>query len=83
MLSEVDESVKQWAFAREGQVRNGEEYVDVISVEAKSRGQTKSLIVVQPFAPFASGRFRLLGAPAVLVDQVVLPRAAGTEASAP
>ena len=47
--------------------------MDVLSVEAKARGQSKTLILVQPFAPFASGRFGLIGAPAVVVDQVVLP----------
>jgi hypothetical protein len=74
-LDEIDESVVQWAFAREGQIKNGDGYVDVISVEAKSRGQTSSLIFVQPFTPFESGRFRLLGPPAVVVDHVVVPDA--------
>lgn len=74
-LNEVDELVVQWAFAREGQIRNGDGHVDVISVEAKVKGQSRALMIVQPFTPFASGRFALLGPPAVVVDQVVLPEA--------
>jgi hypothetical protein len=74
-LDAVDGPVAQWAFAREGRIKNGDGYVDVISVEAKAKGQSKELMLVQPFTPPASGRFALLGAPAVVVDQVVLPEA--------
>jgi hypothetical protein len=62
--SEVD----AWAFAREGQFKDGDKYVDVISVDAWAKGMSSPITFVQPFQPFASGKFRVLGEPWVVID---------------
>jgi hypothetical protein len=67
LLARREQEVDAWACAREGQIGNGPGLVDVLVVEAKSRGADGPLVFVQPFRPFASGKFRLLGAPMVIV----------------
>lgn len=55
-----------WAFAREGQINTATGYVDILVVEAWSDGMAEPITYIQPFQPFASGSFKLLG-PAVPV----------------
>lgn len=64
-----------WAYAREGQVKEGDRYIDVLTVEAKARGDRASIVFVQRFQPFSSGSFRLLGVPIVAIDGRALPEA--------
>lgn len=66
-LAEHERELDAWAFAREGQVNEGTGYVDVLTVEAKSRGSNKSIVFVQRIQPYAKGGFRLLGSPVVVV----------------
>jgi hypothetical protein len=66
-LAEHEEELDAWAFAREGRMQEDGEYVDVLTVEAKACGGEPTIVFVQRFQPFASGRFRLIGAPLVLV----------------
>lgn len=55
-----------WAFAREGQINTATGYVDILVVEAWSDGMAEPITYIQPFQPFASGAFKLLG-PAVAI----------------
>jgi len=59
-------AASRWAFAREGQMNTATGYVDVLVVEAWSAGMAEPIAYIQPFQPFASGAFKLLG-PAVPV----------------
>ena len=60
--------VDAWAFAREGQFKEGDKYVNVISVDAWAKGMTTPISFVQKFQPYASGRFKLFGEPWVVID---------------
>jgi hypothetical protein len=57
-----------WAFAREGQFKEGDKYVDVISVDVWAKGMDAPMTFVQRFQPFASGEFKLLGEAWVVID---------------
>jgi hypothetical protein len=57
-----------WAFAREGQFKDGDKYVDIISVNAWAKGMAAPITFVRPFQPFASGKFKVLGEPWVVID---------------
>jgi len=50
-----------WAFAREGQINTATGYVDILVVEAWSDAMDEPITYIQPFQPFASGAFKLLG----------------------
>jgi hypothetical protein len=56
-----------WAFVREGQLKDGGVYTDVLTVEAKAHGMSESVVFVQRFRPFAEGKFKLVGQPTVLI----------------
>jgi hypothetical protein len=62
-----DGSLTQWAFAREGIFRTETGPVDVLLVEAWGQGLDARIMFAQPFVPAVSGRFALLGEPAVFV----------------
>lgn len=68
ILAQHDKELDQWAFAREGQVSEDSHNIDVLTVEAKARGVSSSVVFVQRFQPYSTGRFRLVGAPAVVID---------------
>ena len=74
-LAKHEQDLDVWAFAREGQVNEGGTYVDVLTIEAKSRGASASVVFVQRFRPFASGGFKLLGQPTVSVGGKALSEA--------
>lgn len=67
-MAKASAEVDAWAFAREGQFKEGDKYVDAISVDAWAKGMTAPITFVQRFQPYASGRFRLLGDPLVVID---------------
>jgi len=73
-LAAHEGDIDAWAFAREGQMQVGGKYVDVLTVEAKQKGSSTSIVFIQRFEPFASGKFKLLGAPTVAIGGDVLPR---------
>jgi hypothetical protein len=64
----ADPNIDAWAFAREGQYKEGDKYVDVISVDAWAKGMTTPISFVQKFQPYASGKFKLLGEPWVVIE---------------
>ena len=65
-----------WVFAREGLMRNKDgSAVDVITVEAWQPGMQEPIVFLQFFKPFASGEFKLLGAPVAVVSGKMLPEA--------
>ncbi len=68
-----------WAFAREGQFKEGDKYVDVISVDVWAKGMPAPITFVQPFQPFATGEFKLLGEAWVVIEGKVQ----STEAAGP
>jgi hypothetical protein len=65
-VQEQKAAASTWAFAREGQINTATGYVDILVVEAWSDGMAEPITYIQPFQPFASGTFKLLG-PAVPV----------------
>lgn len=66
-LARLEDTVDAWVFAREGQVEEAGEYVDVLTIEAKAKGMEDSIVFIQRFQPFAKGEFKLLGPPVVIV----------------
>lgn len=75
MLAKHEQGIDAWAFAREGQIQEGGVYGDVLTVEAKVSGATSTVVFVQRFQPFASGQFKLLGVPMVVVGGKALSSA--------
>jgi hypothetical protein len=73
MISAREDEVDAWAFAREGQMRESGEYVDVLSVEAKASHMPESIVFVQCFQPFSKGEFLLLGDPLVSIGGKAVP----------
>lgn len=67
MLKEHENDIDAWAYAREGQLSEAGEYVDVLTIEAKAHGMPESIIFVQRFQPYATGRFKLIGEPIVSI----------------
>lgn len=59
-LQKSAHSIDAWAFAREGQLQNGQDYTDVLTVEASSRGLIEPILFLQKFQPNSSGQFKLL-----------------------
>lgn len=59
--------VDSWVFAREGQMKESDHYVDTLIVEAKTKGMKESVIFIQKFQPCASGKFVLIGDPEVAI----------------
>jgi len=74
LLAQQEQSLDSWAFAREGQFKEGDRYVDVISVSAKVRGMAEPIVFVQRFRPFSTGQFQLIGDPMVIISGNVLPQ---------
>ena len=74
-LARQDGEIDSWAFAWEGQFNEGGVYVDVLTIEAKSRQSSQSVVFVQRFQPYASGKFKLIDAPSVSVGGKALPEA--------
>jgi hypothetical protein len=60
-------SIDFWVFAREGQFKEKGKFVDVLTIEAKSRPMSDSIVFVQRFQPFHKGKFRLIGEPSVSI----------------
>ena len=72
-----DATLTEWAFAREGLMQTTAGPIDVLLVEAWSKGMEARVLFAQPFAPATRGAFALLDAPLVLVDgQPLAPDAA-------
>jgi hypothetical protein len=61
-----------WAFVHEGFVQEDSRKVDALITHVSADAGGAPLVVVQRFAPFASGAFRLLGRPRVCVEGVTL-----------
>ena len=66
-LQEHETEFDAWAFAREGQFQESGKQVDVITVEAKTKDMVQSVVFVQRFQPFSTGRFLLVGEPMVSI----------------
>src|SRR5574341_633764 len=66
-LKEHENSIDSWALAREGQMQESGKYIDVLTIEAKAKGMTESIVFVQRFQPFSKGQFKLIGEPMVLL----------------
>ena len=77
-LAEGEKELSAWAFAREGQVREGGRYVDTLTIEAKVSGKSTTIKFVQKFQPHGSGKFKLLGKPMVVVGVDELPESEAT-----
>ena len=66
-LKEQEVTFDAWAFAREGEIQESDKNIAVLTIEAKARGMPESVLFVQRFRPFSSGRFQLIGEPIVSV----------------
>lgn len=66
-------TIDAWAFAREGQIDNGQGYIDVLTVEASSRGLPEPILFLQKFQPNSTGQFKLLKATQVFRDGKIPP----------
>ena len=67
-------SSSAWAFAREGQMKTNNGNIDVLVVDAWAEGMTEPITFIQPFQPYASGTFKLLGpAVPVVADSMLSP----------
>jgi hypothetical protein len=62
-----DEALTAWAFAREGLMGAATGPIDVVLVEAWSKGMASPVVFAQAIAPATRGAFALLDAPLVLV----------------
>lgn len=72
-MVEVQASSSTWALAREGLMRSRDgSAIDVIIVEAWEPGMDEPLTFIQPFQPFATGEFKLLGSAVPVVDGQML-----------
>jgi len=69
-MSKADPAIRAWAFAREGHFRESAGPVDVISVDFWSVGMASAGTLVQRFVPYATGTFRLLGDPLLVLEGV-------------
>ena len=76
-LAEHEQELDAWVFVREGQINENGLYVDALTIEAKSRENSSSIVFVQRFQPFASGKFKLLGPPSAVVGNKALSEQEG------
>ena len=68
MVAKRQVDADAWAFAREGQLKEGDKYVDAISIDLWAKGMDVPITFVQRFQPFATGEFKLLGEASVVID---------------
>lgn len=66
-VADQQASSSAWAFAREGQMKTSDGYINVLAVDAWAKGMTEPITFIQPFQPYASGAFKLLGPAAPVV----------------
>ena len=71
-LAERGKEFDAWAFAREGQFKENGAYVDVLTIEAKTKDMKDSVSFIQRFQPYAKGKFKLIGEPMVVVGSEVM-----------
>lgn len=65
-VSEQQSTASAWSLAREGQMNTDTGKIDVLVIDAWAEGMSEPITYIQPFQPFATGIFKLLG-PAVPV----------------
>ena len=71
-VSEQQPTASAWALAREGQINTSTGKIDVLVVEAWGKGMNEPITYIQPFQPFASGTFKILGPAAPVVSGSIL-----------
>jgi hypothetical protein len=71
-LAEYDNVLDAWAFVREGQFKENGVYVDVFTIEAKSRDMKEPIVFIQRFQPYAKGEFKIIGQPMVAIDGEII-----------
>ena len=74
-VSEQQATSSAWALAREGQINSGNGPVDVLLIDVWSNGMNDPIALIQPFQPFASGEFKLLGPAVAVIDGTMLDEA--------
>src|SRR5262245_1383542 len=67
-LARRQADVQAWACAREGLMRDASGKVDVLTVDAWTKGMPRPISFVQRFTPAATGAFRVTGNATVIVD---------------
>ena len=71
--------VDAWAFARENQFKEGDTYVDVISVDVWAKGMSAPITVIQRFQPYAKDEFKVIGVAQVVIEGRVQNTAAASQ----
>jgi hypothetical protein len=71
-LAERGNEFDAWAFAREGQFKENGAYVDVLTIEAKTKDMKDPVVFIQRFQPYAKGKFKLIGEPIVALGGEVV-----------
>jgi hypothetical protein len=66
-MANLDASVLAWAFARDGLMRDDNRTTDALSVDFWGATMPAPFTVIQLYEPFATGRFRLIGEPMLVV----------------
>jgi hypothetical protein len=67
-LSELKSEATSWAFAREGLFPIDGRKTDVIVIDVWSKETPSTVTFIQPFQPFATGHFKIMGPALVAVD---------------
>jgi hypothetical protein len=72
-LAEYEDVLDAWAFVREGQFKENGAYVDVFTLEAKSKDMKEPIAFIQRFQPCAKGALKLIGPPMVAIGGEIIP----------
>jgi hypothetical protein len=78
ILTNRQAELDAWAFGREGLMPEGTGKVDVLTVDAWTKGMARPITFVQRLSPYSSGAFGIKGDAMVVVDGKALE---GTEAA--
>jgi len=71
-VSEQQSTASTWALAREGQINTSTGKIDVLVVEAWGEGMNEPITYIQPFQPFSTGTFKILGPATPVVSGSIL-----------
>ncbi len=67
-LENLKASVTAWAFVREGLFPIEGRKTDVLVIDGWSKGMSAPVAFIQPFQPFSSGEFKVLGQALAAID---------------
>ena len=71
-LAQLKAEVASWAFAREGLFPIKGQKTDVLVIDVWSKETPETVTFIQPYQPFSSGQFKVLGPALVAIDGKLL-----------